>query len=76
MSISMQEKSMACPNCKDPTALFQKNIHKVNHWTHFVLTLFTGGFWLIIWIALVIGASSKNSENKWQCAKCGMLLNG
>ncbi len=29
MAEILEQRSMACPNCKDATALFQKNVSKV-----------------------------------------------
>ena len=42
------------------TAILQKQ-NKINHGLHIVLSLFTAGFWLIIYFFILLGAK-KNGE--------------
>lgn len=35
-----------------------------NHLVHFLLTLFTGGLWLIVWVFLILASSKRIVENR------------
>ena len=39
----------------------------VRHWPHLLLTILTGGLWLIAWLLDI--RQAKNY--KWRCLKCG-----
>ena len=45
--------------------LFQKE--KVNHILHFFISLFTVGFWVFVWLFLIINNASK----AYRCTQCG-----
>ena len=55
-----------CPNCK-------KNVMAVgstpNHILHLILSILTGGLWIIVWIII---AASKAGDYK--CTQCGTNL--
>ncbi len=40
-----------------------------NHILHFILTLFTGGAWAIVWIILYF-------KEGYRCTECGMQTSG
>lgn len=50
-----------CQNCKKQVLILKKD---VNHLLHLILTIITGGIWLIIW--MVVG-----SGGDWRCSLCG-----
>ena len=41
-------------------------IQKPNHLLHLIMSVVTGGLWLIVWLLLTLF-----SEARWQCTKCG-----
>ena len=51
-----------CEYCKKQVVARKKGC---NHVLHAVLSLLTGGFWLIIWLLCVI------SCDDWYCTQCG-----
>lgn len=51
-----------CPNCKEATL---HNIDRVSHVAHFILTMLTFGFWVPIWVLMLLIAK------KPTCCKCG-----
>lgn len=60
----MQKVQMRyCPRC-DATMPCEKN--GLNHILHIILSVITGGMWLIIYALLAIGGSF----NAWKCQKC------
>ena len=40
----------------------KKQDHKTNHILHLILTILTGGIWLIVWILVVFNNNIKRSE--------------
>jgi hypothetical protein len=36
-----------------------------NHLVHFIMTLLTGGFWVIFWLLAVM------TSGHWYCSSCG-----
>jgi hypothetical protein len=46
-------------NEKLPYVVLSKEKKEINHGLHFILTLFTFGFWSIIWIYLIVTLSRK-----------------
>ena len=53
-----------CPNCDQ---VQPHNTTKVNHILHLLLTIFTAGLWLIVWL----GVSVTFGKRKATCAGCG-----
>ena len=51
-----------CPLC----GVQPFNAEKVNHILHLILSILTGGLWLVVWIFLAI------SRDAPTCAKCGL----
>ncbi|MDI2029860.1 hypothetical protein QFW96_14610 [Saccharopolyspora sp. TS4A08] len=45
-----------------PLAPIQPEITHVNHLLHLVLSILTGGLWLIVWILLTINVKSENDR--------------
>jgi len=57
-----QKKSGFCKMCNQQTVVFRKG---TSHILHLLLTIITGGLWLIIWLGLSIKFSG------WRCSQCG-----
>ena len=57
-----QKASGFCKECDKRVVVFRKG---TNHILHFLLSLFTLGLWLIVWI----GTSIKIGG--WRCTQCG-----
>lgn len=53
-----------CGNCKDYNLAFKKT---PNHILHLILSLLTGGAWLIVWFILIL----VNFFSSPRCSKCG-----
>lgn len=60
--MELQKKQKRCKACNGNVLAERKG---TNHLLHFFLSLFTLGFWVIIWIlhSIKIGG--------WKCPKCG-----
>jgi hypothetical protein len=60
---------LRCRFCKKDTVHIKKSI---SHGVHFLLTLFTAGIWLTVWLILIIMGlfRSVNNTNS-QCSVCG-----
>ena len=52
--------------CKKCNEITPANTKRVNHILHLLLSVFTGGLWLIVWAFLIIFSS-----NKATCIICG-----
>ncbi len=61
-------KSLICKNCGERTLHINKG---VNHVLHLILSIITGGIWLIVWLII-----SMDSKGEWQCSKCGKAATG
>lgn len=59
-------RSGYCPYCKKKVALSKKG---VNHTLHLLLSIFTGGIWIIPWILI-----SANNAGNYRCSQCGEKL--
>jgi hypothetical protein len=57
-----QEASGYCTHCEKQVLIRRKG---TNHVLHLLLTLVTGGLWLIVWILCAIKIGG------WHCAQCG-----
>ena len=53
-----------CRYCDEETAHYEQR-EPVNHILHLLLSLFTGGLWVIVWILVVAMA-----KNRKICSKC------
>lgn len=65
---------MYCTYC-DKETKFETEKVKINHLLHFILSIFTFGLWILVWLILVllvlIGA-----DEKWTCSTCGDINRG
>ena len=52
-----------CPKCKDHVVT-QKNTP--NHILHLLLSFFTGGLWVVIWLIVIFA-----NLGGWRCTVCG-----
>jgi len=59
--------SRPCPTCARRTMSIKTG---TSHGVHFILTLFTIGLWLPIWILAGICAMSGD----WACSQCGLKV--
>jgi hypothetical protein len=63
--MSVQSTQRFCPCC-------QRNVMatrpRANHTLHFLITMFTCGFWLFIWPLLSIRFGG------WRCGVCGTVV--
>lgn len=50
-----------CPNCQSDVLAVSNS---VNHVLHLLLSILTGGLWLLVW--LLMAASVKD----WRCSRC------
>jgi hypothetical protein len=57
-----EEASGYCTDCKKQVLIRRKG---TNHLLHLILTLVTGGLWLIVWILCAIKIGG------WRCSQCG-----
>lgn len=55
-------KSGFCKPCGKQTIVFRKG---TNHILHLLLSILTGGLWLIIWLGVAIKFGG------WRCTQCG-----
>lgn len=60
--MAMEFKSGFCKRCNAQTKVERKG---VNHVLHLLLSVITGGLWLLIWIGTAIRFGG------WRCATCG-----
>ena len=65
---SYKETSKFCKTCNKQVLARRKG---VNHILHLILSLFTFGIWVIIWILVVV----KNIVvvGEWRCSTCGKI---
>ncbi len=54
-----------CPTCNTDRKFHREGI---NHRLHLILTVLTGGLWLVSWIAITIG----RRYEPWNCNICDM----
>lgn len=62
--MALQQRRTFCPHC-DCTVLGVRE--KPNHLLHLLLSIVTGGLWLIVW--LLVSISSGGS--RYKCPTCG-----
>lgn len=64
--MAVQEATGYCKACNRQVMIRRKG---TNHILHFLITLLTGGLWVIVWIfaAIKIGG--------WRCTMCGVKVN-
>jgi len=61
------EKSGYCKNCDKDVLIRKKG---VSHLVHFILTIFTVGTWLLIWIpSMFLGGMTS-----YRCSVCGRTV--
>ena len=57
-----ERKGGFCPRCNQHVVVFRKG---TNHILHLLLTILTGGLWLIIWVGVAVKFGG------WRCTVCG-----
>jgi DNA-directed RNA polymerase subunit RPC12/RpoP len=63
--MGFQEKSGYCSHCNKNVLV---RAQTPNHVLHLVLSIVTGGFWIIVWIILCIRVK------EWHCSQCGQRI--
>jgi hypothetical protein len=58
-------ENRTCPSCGNINPI---EVEAVNHVLHLILSLVTGGIWLVVWLLLALG-SKKN--DLFTCQACG-----
>jgi hypothetical protein len=58
----LEEAKGYCQTCEKQVLIKRKG---TNHLLHLLLTLLTGGFWIIVWILCAI------KVDVWRCSQCG-----
>lgn len=61
--MSLKTKGGYCNYCEKNT---MSQSEKPNHILHIILTLLTGGLWIIVWIILAMMAAGN-----YKCTQCG-----
>lgn len=61
-----------CESCKR-NVLFTRDVQydTTNHILHLLLSIFTGGLWIPIWILCGLSSAFSNQNGKWMCTQCG-----
>ena len=60
--------SLICEHCGKKTLHTQASL---NHILHLILSIVTGGVWLVVWIFLALV-----SDSAWRCSECGKAAPG
>ncbi|MGH7531008.1 MAG: hypothetical protein ACREMN_11550 [Gemmatimonadales bacterium] len=60
--MSTDQKMLNCKSCGKPTLHL---VQRPNHILHLLLSVFTAGLWLIVWVLVSMG------EKKASCTVCG-----
>lgn len=63
--MAVQEATGFCKTCNRQVMIRRKG---TNHILHLILTIFTAGFWLLIWILSSIKIGG------WRCTICGRAV--
>ena len=62
-----EETSKYCTFCQRDI-LARRSIQRVNDILHLLLTLVTGGLWLLVWIFM------SKEVGEWRCSSCGKVI--
>jgi len=63
--MATQETGKYCKTCQGNTLARRKG---TNHILHLLLTLLTGGLWVIVWILTSVKIGG------WRCTQCGSKI--
>lgn len=64
----VESAQIECDECGRPTR-HERNVRYPNHILHFLLTLFTAGLWVFVWLFV----STFPDKDRWCCSKCGEI---
>jgi len=67
----VKRASAECPVCNKRVLILCKE-KNINHILHLLLSVFTCGIWLIIWLLCAI--SNSTVQEDWYCSVCGTNL--
>ena len=65
--MAFQETSRYCKQCEEQVLVRRK---AVNHVLHLVLTVISGGMWLLVWGGCIV--NNWLAPKHWHCARCGL----
>jgi hypothetical protein len=57
--------SVLCHNCREIVVVEKE---EVNHVLHMIMSVVTGGLWLLVWALMVF---TNNNNNLYKCPSCG-----
>jgi sterol desaturase/sphingolipid hydroxylase (fatty acid hydroxylase superfamily) len=69
--IETESARVYCDYCERNTR-HERDVKRPNHILHLLLSVFTVGLWLPIWILLGLSAQ----KGKWSCSQCGEVPEG
>jgi len=64
----IEQTQWGCNRCGKPT-LHSRKVEPLNHVLHLLLTIFCCGWWLPIWILLILVHNPR--RDPWRCSVCG-----
>lgn len=64
-----------CHTCKKSVKTEAHIMYKkTNHILHFLLCFPTAGFWIIVWILVILANSFESSNELPRCTECGTII--
>ena len=63
--MGVKEKGGYCDNCSKDVLIRSST---PNHILHLLLSIVTGGLWLIVWLLLIV------KVKEWRCTNCGHIV--
>lgn len=66
MAYRIDRKQFYCKNCGE-NVIGERQVKDTNHILHFLITLFTFGIWVIVWILVAFNFQIGG----YKCTKCG-----
>lgn len=61
-----KKRQAYCPTCGQHRLAEKESLDGVIHLIHALITLFSCGFWAVVWIIHAVSASGP-----WRCSQCG-----
>jgi hypothetical protein len=49
----------------------EAQIKETNHILHLILSILTGGIWLVIWLLIAVSSNGEKNIKNYSCTKCG-----
>ena len=70
MGKKAEHKIMYCNKCGKKT-LHYRQVSDTNSLANLLLTIFTGGLWLIVWLFSGFKSHTSKQLTSWTCSQCG-----